>query len=481
MSGISIDLADLKRKSVRGGMVTFGSQGVSIIIQLASTVILARLLTPDDYGTIAMVAALTAFAGLFRDLGLSSAAIQKKDLTDAQQSNLFWLNVAMGAALTAIVAAASPLVAWFYGRPELVPVTIALSFGFLIGSLGAQHTARLTRDMQFGRKAAATLSGSLVTLAVAVACALNGLAYWSLVWGNLAGGVVATFLLFLLSPFWPGFYKKGAGIRAMLDFGAKVTAFDLVNYFQRNLDNILIGRVWGAGELGLYGKAYSLLMLPINSIRGPINAVAFPVLARLQDRPDDFRDYYLKTTSLIALLSMPMAAFLFVIAEPLVALVLGPGWHGVAPIFSWLALAAFIQPTSGFAGSLLLGLGQGGRYLACGSFNALIICFSFVIGVRWGAVGVAIAYAIANYVVLYPWLAWAYRRSPVRFSMFVRACRTPAIFSIAAALACKLMLGDASTGNPWQSILMHGALFAMVISPILFSATSRRAMKMLRN
>ena len=339
-------IKDLNRKSVRGGAVTMASQAASIVIQLISTVVLARLLSPEDYGIIAMVLAVTTFAGLFRDLGLSAAAIQKKKLTRAQQSNLFWINVAMGSMLTVLVAASSSLVAHFYAKPELFKVTMALSANFVIVSLGTQHGAMLVKRMQFVRKAIATISGSLVTLVVAVTLAFHGYSYWSLVWGNIAGAVITTIWLLVLSPFRPMWLSKGSGVRDMLGFGANITAFELINYFSRNLDKILIGRVWGAETLGLYSRAYSLLMLPITSIRGPINAVAFPAMSKLQDDPKKLRDYYLKVVATIAWLSMPLAAFLFISSELVVALILGEKWVGASASFSWLALAAFVQPTA---------------------------------------------------------------------------------------------------------------------------------------
>lgn len=221
------DLADLKRKSVRGGLITFASQGASVVIQLTSTVVLARLLSPDDYGVMAMVLAVTAFAGLFRDLGLSAAAIQKQTLTNAQQSNLFWINVALGFTLTVLLAAASPLVAWFYGKPEVRWVTVALSASFLIGSLSAQSGALLVREMRFGRQAVAGICGALVTLAVAATLALQEFRYWSLVWGQLAVAVTTTALLFALSPFRPGLPSRGMGLKAMLKFGENITASGL--------------------------------------------------------------------------------------------------------------------------------------------------------------------------------------------------------------------------------------------------------------
>jgi PST family polysaccharide transporter len=438
-AGQATDLADLKHKSVRGGMVTFASQGAGVIIGLVSTVVLARLLSPADYGIMAMVVAVTAFAGLFRDLGLSSAAIQKHTLTNAQQSNLFWMNVALGTTLTVGLAAASPLVVWFYHKPEVLWVTVALSASFLIGSLATQSGALLVREMRFGQQAVAGISGALVSLSVSVTLALQGFRYWSLVWGPLAGGLTSTSLLFILSPFRPGLPSRGTGLKEMLKFGAHITAFDFVNYFSRNLDSILIGRYWGAGPLGLYSRAYALLMFPINNLRGPINAVAFPAMSRLQNQPEAFRAYYLRVTSLLALVSMPLTAFLFVASRPVIELLLGRQWLGVAPIFSCLAFAAFVQPASGLAGSLLLSLGQGRRYLQCGVFNTVILCASFIIGLPWGPFGVALAYAIANYIVLYPWLNWAFRNSPVSFRDFAGACAFPATVSLIAAALVSML------------------------------------------
>ncbi|RYD75438.1 MAG: lipopolysaccharide biosynthesis protein, partial [Verrucomicrobiaceae bacterium] len=260
-----VDMADLKRKSVRGGAVTVASQVVSIGIQLTSTVVLARLLVPEDYGIMAMVMAVTSFVGLFRDMGLSSAAIQRKEITSAQQNNLFWLNVALGTILMILVSAMAPLVVWFYDKPELKWVTVALSLGFLIGALGAQHSVALVRNLQFGRQAAVSIATAVTSLIVSVSLAYVGYSYWALVWGSLAGPLLGTILLFVLSPFHVGWFSKNAGTKAFLGFGATVTGSSIASYLYRSLDNILLGKFWGAQELGLYSRGYSLLMLPITA------------------------------------------------------------------------------------------------------------------------------------------------------------------------------------------------------------------------
>ena len=466
-STTSADIADLKRKSVRGGVITFVSQAASVAIQLASTVILARLLTPKDYGIIAMVAAVTAFAGLLRDLGLSTAAIQKQNLTNAQQSNLFWINLAMGLTLTLSLAAAAPLVAWFYHKPGVLWVTVALSTSFLIGGLVAQSGALLVRNLWFGRQAAANFSGALAGLVVSVLLALNGCRFWSLVWGQLAGAVVTAVLIFMLSPFRPGLPQRETGIKEMLKFGAHITAYDFVNYFARNLDNILIGRFWGDGPLGLYSRAYALLMFPISNLRGPLNAVAFPVMSRLQDEPGAYCAYYRRITSLLALISMPLSAFLFVAAQPVITLALGRQWNGVVPIFEILASVSFVQPVITLWGMVMISRGLAKRYLHLGVINTIFTVIAFIIGLPWGAVGIASGYAIITYVMALPTLIWAFKRTPVRLADFISSVAAPALASMAAVLVSLIAETWLTLNSALAKLFIYGGLFGMIYIAVL--------------
>ena len=247
-------------------------------------------------------------------LGFLRPPFKSRRLRTPSKATLFWINVAFG--LHADRCRLRRRHRWWRGfiaSLKLRWVTIALSASFVIGSLATQSGALLVREMRFGRQAVATISRRAGKLDVSVALALRGFRYWSLVWGQLGGGLTTTCLMFVLSPFRPGLPSRGTGLKEMLKFGANITAFDFVNYFHRNLDNILIGRFWGAEALGLYSRAYALLMFPITNLRGPINAVAFPAMSRLQNQPVAFRAYYLRVTSLLALLSMPLTAFLFVV------------------------------------------------------------------------------------------------------------------------------------------------------------------------
>ncbi|MCH6257381.1 lipopolysaccharide biosynthesis protein [Puniceicoccaceae bacterium K14] len=470
-----MDIKDLKRKSVRGGVVTLVSQGLTIAIQLASTVFLARLLSPYDYGLLAMITSVTAFAGLFRDLGLSSAAIQKSDLTDDQQVKLFWFNIALGLAITLLVAASAPIVSFFFKEPRLTSATIALSFTFLLGSIGSQSSASLSRSFKFARKSIASILGAFVTLVVALTMALNGFEYWSLVWGNLAGAATTTILLCMLSEFRPKIRIKKTETSSLIRFGAHITAFDLVNYFHRNLDNLLIGRLHGSIELGLYSRAYSLLLLPLGAIRSPLMSVAYPVMSTLQKEPVLFRSYYRRTTLLLALLGMPLTAFLFCSSETVIMLLLGAKWKHVSDIFSVLAITGFVQPTLSLIGLVLMSLGATKKYLMFGVANAICVSIGFCIGVRFGAMGVAISYAISIYTTSVPFLIIFLKGTPVSLGDYVRSIAFPAMAAIIAIIPTYGVSVFLQSSSNLLLVLVKGVVYFLSFITVVWLVPNLRA------
>jgi PST family polysaccharide transporter len=435
MFNVPTESEDLKARSVRSGAVTLASQGVLYLIQLATVAILARLLTPEDYGLVAMVTAVTVFAGLFKDLGLSSATVQKRVVTHDQLSTMFWMNIATGLAITALVVGLAPVVSWFYQEPKLLYVTLALAPTFLVGSLGTQHGALLARQMRFTAIAVVDTASILVTLLVSVVIAVLGGGYWALVWGSLAGTTARNVGVWLASDWRPGWPVRGSGTRGLLAFGVNVTGFDVANYFHRNLDNVLIGATWGPEQLGLYNRAYALLMLPIANLRGPLNRVAFPALSRLQEDPRRYRSYFMRYVSILAFLSMPLVGLVVVCSREIITLVLGPRWMGAYEIFLVLALGALIQPVAGLRGLVLMSSGQGGRYLRWGVYNAVATSVAFVCGLPWGAQGVAAAYTIVNFLILHPSLTFSFRNTPLRPGDFYVGISRPLTATLVMSVA----------------------------------------------
>jgi len=420
--------------------VTLGSQGVMFVLQLGSTMILARILTPYDYGINAMAVAITGFANIFSNLGLSTATVQRSDITHEQVSTLFWINATIGVLLTLLVAVLSPAVVWFYNAPEMLWVILSLSIVFIINGLSVQHSALLTRQMRFYSIAKIRVLAMLSGILVAIVSASCGFGYWALVLNTLTLMTVSTLGFWFACGWVPQKPRWDVGVGAMVKFGADLVCFDVVNYFARNLDNILIGRFWGAGDLGLYSKAYQLLMMPITNLRDPLTNVALPAISRLQNNPENYRDYYLKCVSLLAFMSMPIIAFMFVCTDQLIILLLGSQWLGASQIFKILAVAAFIQPVSGTSGMILISTGQSRLYLKLGIFSAVIYCLSFVAGLPYGAKGVAAGYAIANYLLLFPMLFYTFKNTSVSVCDFMRTVFRPLVASITSGISLFIFL-----------------------------------------
>lgn len=441
------DLRGLRDLSVRSGFVSVLTQGIVATVQLATTVVLARLLEPSDFGIIGMILAVTAFAEIFRDLGLSNAVVQAKALTHAQHSNLFWVNLCAGLGMTLLVAAAAPLVSWFYGNEALMNLTLLMSATFAISAAGTQHAALMQREMRFTPRLVASVCGAVAMATSSIALAAAGFGYWSLAWGVLAGAATTSALLVALSDFRPSTYDRNVDIRPFLSLGSHVTGFNIVNYFHRNLDNILVGRYSGATALGIYSRAYQLSMLPINLLRAPVMAVAFPGLARLSGRAADFRAYAIQASSLIAFATMPMTGFMVAAAHPIISLFLGEKWSAAAQLFAILAIAGFIGPTAAMRGTIMLAMGRSRAYLAWGVVNAACMAAAFLVGVQWGPLGIVIAYCVVTYTLLLPSLQYAFRGTTITLHEFFQAIHRPAAASVAAGIATAA-IGMTLNGRP---------------------------------
>lgn len=446
--------ADLGGRTVRGGAVTVVSQAIKFLISMVATVVLARLLTPQDYGLVGMVAVVIGFVSMFKDLGLSTATIQRAEINNAQISTLFWINLALSLAVMLVTAAIAPVIARFYHEPRLVSITLAYGCGFLLAGLTVQHEALLRRQMRFTALAGAEVFSILAGVVTAILMAWSGAGYWSLVGGALSMNLAYLMGIWILCGWRPGLPVRNAGVRSMLVFGGNFTGFSIVNYFARNLDNMLIGWWWGAAALGLYAKAYQLLLLPLDQINSPISAVAVPVLSRLVDSPDRYRQAYLRILEKIAIMTMPLMAFMIVTSDWLVLLLLGPKWIGVSRIFALLAIAGFVQPVTSTTGWLFLTQGRPHHMFQWGLIGSSLIVASIAIGLPWGAVGVATSYSLGFVCITVPLLLWFVGRSgPVRAGDIYLAVAPIAFASLCALLAALALRRFSRPGNPLVGIL----------------------------
>lgn len=403
----SVPNEEFKRISVRGGAATLFGQGFGTALQIGMTIVLARLLSPADYGLQGMVLSLTNLLSLFKDAGLSAAAVQQKDLSHEQASTLFWINLGVGAILTILTAAVAPILVVFYKEPRLLWVTIASSSIFLFNSVAFQHHALLDRSMLFATSARIGVVSSAISSALAVIMAALGCGYWALIAQNICLPIVDAAGVWMVLRWLPGRPRWASGICSMLRFGGTVSLNSLVVYFAYNTEKILLGRFWGAGALGIYGRAYQLANLPVQTLLSSVGTVAFPVLSRMQGDAQRLRRSYLQFHSAVVTMTIPAVLSCVVFADEIVRVVLGPKWAGVAAVLRLLAPTALVFAVVNPLSWLLRATGQVARSLKIALFLAPVVILGIVAGLRHGPPGVAMGYSGAMLLLAAPLVAWA--------------------------------------------------------------------------
>jgi PST family polysaccharide transporter len=425
---------DLGRKSVRGGVTTMTAQGLHFVLQLVRTIVLARLLTPADYGLVGMVLIIISFATLFRDAGLSMATVQKENISHEQISTLFWVNTLIGTGLSLAILAGAPCVSWFYGRRELTAITAVLAVSFIPCGMTIQHMALLRRHLRFGTLAVIKIGTYTADLIVTILLALAGLRYWALVAGALVTEGTAALLAFCFCPWVPGRLRRGTGVRGMLKFGGHMTSANVVNFLSSNLAVVLIGRFMGAAATGIYGRAYQLFLLPISQVADPVADVAMPVLSSLTGQPERYPKYYQQLLNALASMTIPLAVYCALEADFLVRVFLGQQWLESIPVFQVLALAGLIQPVTGTLGLIALSFGLSARYFYWSVFNCLLFVPAFLVGIKFGVIGMAVAYTAVSYAQVLPSIFYYCRGTPVTPALFLRTLVPALALSAGAAL-----------------------------------------------
>jgi O-antigen/teichoic acid export membrane protein len=445
---------NLAGRTARGGAVMIVAQGTKFVINMISAVILARLLTPQDYGLIAMVAVFTNFTYLFRNLGLSAATMQRAEITHRQVSTLFWVNVALSVLTMLVTAACAPLIAAFYGEPRLIWITLGIVVGFIFSGLTVQHEALLKRQMCFTALGIIDIAAMLAGFLTGVTMAWYGAGYWALVGSQLATGISYAAGIWMVCDWRPSWPVKNSGVRSMIAFGSNLTGYNFLNYFSRNTDNLLIGRVWGAQQLGLYSRAYQLLLLPLDQICAPLDGVAVTALSRLADTPERYRQAYLRILEKLAMVTMPGIALMIATSDWLVRFMLGPKWVDTGRIFAVLGIVGLLEPVSMSIGWLLISQGRTRRVFQWGIIDSTLSLTSIVAGLAWGALGVAISYSLVGFFLRKPLLFWfACRTGPVRLADFYRAIFPSvcaALFVFAALFGFRSL---AEGAKPWAGLL----------------------------
>lgn len=430
----SPDPGRLKRRAASGASSTLAGQGGRLVFQFIGIIVLARLLSPEDYGLVAMVAAVAGIANVLRDFGLTFASVQSKAMSDELRSNLFWFNALAGVVSAAIVAALSWPISVLYDEPRLVALTLALAPMFLIDGLAAQYRADITRRMRFRALAAAEVGAVAIALVVATSAAVAGLTYWSLVIQQVTTSLAGLVLLSLWGGWWPQRFHRGVSAKRELTFGLDIFAAQLVNYAARNADSVIIGARLGAAELGIYDRAFQLLMLPIQRLQSPATRVALPVLSRLQDSPAEFSRFIQRgqLTLIHPVMFVMSAGAAF--GSVLVPLVLGDQWAASALPFQILSVAGMAQAANYAFYWSYLATGKTRESLKLMVMYRPVQIAMLFIGSFWSITGVAVAYSLSQLIGWQLQASWT-RRVPLtpRRELYRAGLRAYALHLSAAA------------------------------------------------
>jgi O-antigen/teichoic acid export membrane protein len=463
-------MKDLKQRALRGGFAKMCAQVANYALRIGSLMVMARLLSPRDFGLVGMVTAFTGVLSLFRDFGLSAATVQRVDVTEHQMSTLFWINLLVGAVLSLLTAAVAPLAVAFYHEPHLFWVTIAVGSSFLFNSAGVQHSALLQRQMRFTALATIDVISWTGSTLIGISLALAGFGYWALVGAAVSLPVVGTICMWFATRWFPGRPRKGVELRSMMRFGGGLTLTGLIVYVAYNFEKVLLGRFWGADAVGLYGRAYQLSTIPTDNLNSAVGEVAFSALSRVRDDPPRFRSYFLKAYSLVLALTLPITMAVALFAPELIAVLLGPKWKESAPIFRLLSPTILIFALINPIGWLIFSLGMVGRSLRVASVLAPLVICGYIIGLPYGPKGVALAYSTAMALWVVPHIAWGLHGTVVSLRDIAVVASKPFASGVVAggiAFGARLVLPQFLSPLP-QLVVESAILSSVYLGMLLF-------------
>jgi O-antigen/teichoic acid export membrane protein len=454
--GPKIEGSSSVRRSMRGLIWLSGSRVFSQVASLIITTILARLLTPTDYGLIGMAMVIMGFLALFTDFGTGMAVVQHENLREEQLSSIFWLNIAIGLSFCVLLIAISPLAASFYGEPILILMISVMAIGFPVASLRVVHESLFRRRLEFDiivkSNVVATTSAGLI----GIGAALLGWGVWALVAQHLAQSLVSTGILWISSPWRPKLRFASADIRQIAGFSGNLMGFNIVNYFARNADYLLIGRVLGTVPLGLYTLAYRLMLYPISNISGVMVQALFPAFSRMQSDPKRLSHAYIRACKYLALLTFPLMAGMSLMAGEVIIVVFGPNWVDATTTLRVLALVGLFQPLVSLYGSVILALGYSSWYFRWGLIISAVMCISFAIGLPWGINGVATSYLLAQIITTIVGIPILFRKGDTPLVSFLSNLRVPVVatgFMSAVVLATRWALIYYTTVSDLQILI----------------------------
>lgn len=392
------------RKVILTGFFWSITNQISITLAgLLISAVLSRLITPADFGILAMVSLGIGFLNVIKDFGFGAALIHKKEVSDEEYSTVFWSNLIFGVFLTIVVFFISPYIGEFFNEKRVSSVTQALSFTFIINSIGIVWSNRLIKEVAFRQIFYRSLISTVVSGIAAIILALKGYGVWALVAQAYIALIVNTYLNYVHVKWLPALVMKKEYVKHLIHFGLPLLADQSINYWVRNIDNLLVGKIFGKDTLAYYNKAYALMLLPVQQLTSTLTKVLFPSFALIQDDKEQIANIYLKISRVIAFVAFPIMVSLSMLSEPLILIVYGKNWMPVIPIFRVLSILGMFQALAALSGDVYLSLGETKLMFKVGLFTKTTMIFGIVFGLYIGGLmGMVYGYCIASTIGFFP-------------------------------------------------------------------------------
>jgi polysaccharide transporter, PST family len=454
----------LKQNAQRASVLNLAASGINFFFQFVSLAILARLLTPADFGVFAMATPFVWILMTFGDLGLASAVLQQHDLNEGQASAVFRVNLWAGLAFGGLFLLSSPLLGLFYGDPQVTQVAAVLSLMFVFSGFTAVQQALLRRALLFDALLRAQIVASVVSSVVAVILALKGAGYWALTVRALADPLSYIIVVWISAGWLPTRPEWGDSTKALLRYGRYSIGSSLLYSVGRHANNVLIGWRYGSAELGPYALAYRLFFLPAQQISWPLGHVMIPTLSRLRDDPDRLKRWYLKLLRFVTFVSFPALCSLAVCADDVLYVLAGPQWSKAADILRLLAPVSALQVGYATTDWLMRSRGQADRVFRWTAIDTATCLLGCILGLSWGAIGVAAGLATANLLLFLPSFVYASRGTTIRLIDALEAmlpCFVLMILTVCAVGALRIFI--AQDWHPIARLFVTGAVIAAVM------------------
>lgn len=373
-----------QRKVLLGSLLLVGKRWANRLLSLGSTVILARLLAPEDYGLLALALSVSIVFEVIAQFHFDLALIRKPELTNDDLNSAWTLNVICNTAVALTLAAAAPLLAWATRTPALTPVVVCIALCFLFDGLQNIGMVLWRKQMVFSKEVTQELTGKVIEIAVAVGIALAHPSVWALVGGMMAGRLCTLLMTYLLHPYRPRF---GLGQwRSLMGYSGWAMLFNLFNEIGRSADTFILSRMHGLTSVGLFANARTLAALPTNELVMPISRSLFPAFSTLLGEPARLRDAYLKALSGVLLLALPLAIGLIFVADAAVLVLFGPRWLDAVPLVQGLAFAQVAMLSGASRVPLLMALGRNRALMTRAAFMMVLRPALVVAALQWGGV-----------------------------------------------------------------------------------------------